>query len=45
VQIALVEELSADHLAGSALEEHVVGHDDGRPAVHLQQRRHVLDEV
>ena len=36
VDVALVQELAADRLAGAALEEDVVGHDDRRPAVDLQ---------
>ena len=45
VDVALVEQLAADGLAGAALEEHVVGHDDGGAAVDLEQRLDVLDEV
>ena len=45
VDVALLEQLAADRLAGAALEEHVVRHDDGRPAVLLQQRLDVLQEV
>jgi hypothetical protein len=36
VDVALVEELAADGLAGAALEEDVVGDDDGGAAVDLQ---------
>ena len=32
-------------LPGPALKQHVVGHDDGTPPVHLQQRLDVLEEV
>src|SRR5712692_4495474 len=45
VHIALVEELPPYGLARAALEKHVVGDDDGRAAVDLEQRLHVLDEV
>jgi hypothetical protein len=34
VHVALVQELAAHDLARAALEEHVVGHDDRRAAVH-----------
>jgi hypothetical protein len=34
VHIALMQEFAPDRLVGAALEEHVVGHDDRRPAVH-----------
>jgi hypothetical protein len=34
VHIALVQELAPHDLARAALEEHVVGHDDRRAAVH-----------
>jgi hypothetical protein len=45
VHVALVQQLAADGLAGPALEEHVVGHDDGGAAVDLEQRLDVLHEV
>lgn len=35
VDVALVQELSTDRLPGAALEEHVVGDDDGGAAVSL----------
>jgi hypothetical protein len=45
VDVALVEQLAAHGLAGPALEQHVVGDDDGGAAVDLEQRLDVLDEV
>ena len=45
VDVALVQELAPHGLAGAALEEHVVGHDDGGAAVDLEQGLDVLDEV
>jgi hypothetical protein len=45
VDVALVEQLAADGLAGAALEQDVVGDDDGGAAVDLEQRFDVLDEV
>ena len=40
-----LQQPAADRLAGAALEQHVVGQDDGRPAVDLEDRLDVLDEV
>jgi hypothetical protein len=45
VDVALGEQLAADRLAGAALEEDVVGDDDGGAAVDLEERLDVLDEV
>ena len=45
MHVALVQQLAAHRLAGAALEEHVVRHDDGRAAVDLQDVAHVLHEV
>ena len=45
VDIGLFQESSPDCLAGAALEEHVVGDDDGAPAAHVEQGEDVLDEV
>jgi hypothetical protein len=45
VDVALGEQLAADGLAGAALEEDVVGDDDGGAAVDLEERLDVLDEV
>jgi hypothetical protein len=45
VDVALVQELPSNRLAGSAFEEDVVGHDDRCSAADLEQRLHVLDEV
>ena len=45
MNVALLEQVSPHRLAGPALEQHVVRHDDGTPAVDLQQRLDVLEEV
>ncbi len=45
MDIALVQELAADGLAGAAFEQHVVRHHDRGAAVVLQHRLDVLDEV
>ena len=39
------QQLAPDRLAGTALEQHVVGQDHGRTAVDVQDRHDVLDEV
>ena len=45
MDVAGLEELAPEGLAGPALEEDVVGEDDGAAAVYLQQRFDVLQEV
>ena len=45
MDIAIVQEAFADGFAGAALEENVVGHNDGGAAVDLQQAADVLEEV
>ena len=45
VDVALLEQVRADGLSGSALEEDVVGDDDRSSAVDFQQRLDVLDEI
>src|SRR5699024_10584042 len=45
VQVELLEQSAADGLACAALEEHVVWDDHGGPAMYLQQRSDVLEEV
>ena len=45
VNIELLEQVAANGLPGTALEQHVVGHDDGAPPIDRQQRLDVLQEV
>ena len=45
VNIGLLEQLSADGLAGAAFKENVVGNDDRGAAVLLQDGKDVLEEV
>ena len=45
VDVAVLEQGAAHRLSGSALEQHVVGHHHRSPAVDLQDRLHVLNEV
>ena len=45
VDVALLEQVRADGLSGSALEEDVVGDDDRSSAVDFQERLDVLDEI
>jgi very-short-patch-repair endonuclease len=45
VDVALFQQVAAHRLAGPALEQHVVRHDDGAAPVDLQQRLDVLQEV
>ena len=45
VQVEVGEQLAAQGLAGAALEQHVVGQDDGGAAVDVQDRHDVLQEV
>ena len=45
VHVALLQQVAPHRLAGPALEQHVVGHDDGAAAVDLEQRLDVLEEV
>ena len=45
MQIEVREELAAQSLSGTALEEHVVGQDNGGASVGVQDRGDVLDEV
>jgi len=45
MDVAIVEEAFANGLAGAALEEHVVGQDDGGAAVDLEEAADVLEEV
>ncbi len=45
VDVALRQQVLADGLSGSALEEDVVGDDDRTAAAHLHQGFDVLDEI
>ena len=45
MDVTLLEQIRADGLSGSALEEDVVGDDDRSSAVDFQQRLDVLDEI
>ena len=45
MNLALVQQLAPNGLAGAPFEENVVRNDDCRPAVLLQQRFYVLEEV
>src|SRR5579872_2220721 len=45
MHVAIVQQLFADGLTRAALEQHVVGHYDCGPAVDLEQRFYVLEEV
>ena len=45
VDVAVVQQLPAYRFAGAALEQHVVRQHQGRAAILLQQRLHVLDEI
>jgi len=45
VDVTLLEQIRADGLSGSALEEDVVGDDDRSSAVDFQERLDVLDEI
>ena len=45
MDVALLEQVRADGLSGSALEEDVVGDDDRSSAVDFQERLDVLDEI
>ena len=45
VHVALLEQVAPHRLAGPALEQHVVRHDDGTAAVDLEQRLDVLEKV
>jgi len=45
MDVAVVQELPADRLAGATLEENVVGDDYASTAVYCEQRLDVLDEI
>ncbi len=45
MDVASLEQPAADGLARATFEQDVVGHDDGGPAVHRQDRVDVLHEV
>ena len=45
VQVGIVQQLAADRLARAALEQHIVGHDNGGAAGRSQHRADVLHEV
>jgi hypothetical protein len=45
VDVELTHQVPANRLARAALEEDIIGHHDGAPAVHLQKRLDMLKEV
>ena len=45
VHIAFVEQATTNHLACTALEEHVIGHNDGSTTMLLEDAAHMLDEI
>lgn len=45
MQVELLQQLTPDRLAGTALEEHIIGYDHGGAAGHGEHRRDVLYEV
>ena len=45
MHIELLKYVLADGLTRTTLEQDVVGHDDGAPAVDIEQRFHMLKEV
>ena len=45
VEIEIMKQPAADRLTGAALEQHIVGHHDGSPAVLGQYGHDVLQEI